>query len=50
MDEDDRDAARFFCLLHFSFVALWLSALNSQLACLTHERQLSQSEASCCHD
>ena len=30
-DEDGRDAARSFCLLHFSFAALCLSASNSQL-------------------
>ena len=49
-DEDGRDAARSFCLLRFSFAALYLSASNSQLAFLTDERQLSRSQASCCHD
>ena len=49
-DEDGRDAVRSFCLLRFSFAALCLSALNSQLALLTDEYQLSRSEASCCHD
>ena len=49
-DEDDRDAARSFCLLCFSFAAFCLSASNLQLAFLTDERQLSRSEASCCHD
>ena len=60
-DEDGRDAACsfcllrffpacFFCLLRFSFAALCLSASNSHLAFLTDERQLSQSEASCCPD
>ena len=47
--EDDRDAARSFCLLRFSFAALCPSASNSQLAFLTDERQLSRSEASCFH-
>ena len=49
-DEDGRDTARSFCPLRFSFAALCLSASNSQLAFLTDERQLSRSEASCCHD
>ena len=49
-DKDGRDAVRSFCLLRFSFAALCLSALNSQLALLTDEYQLSRSEASCCHD
>ena len=49
-DEDGRDAARSFCHLRFSFAALCLSASNSQLAFLTDERQLSRSEASCCHN
>ena len=48
--EGDWDAAHSFCLLHFSFAASSLSASNSQLAFLTDERQLSRSEASCCHD
>ena len=49
-DEDGRDAVRSFCLLRFSFAALCLSASNLRLAFLTDERQLSRSEASCCHD
>ena len=49
-DEDGRDAARSFCLLRHSFAAFCLSVSNSQLAFLTDERQLSPSEASCCHD
>ena len=49
-DKDDWDAARSFCLLRFSYAALCLSASNSQQAFLTDERQLSRSEASCCHD
>ena len=49
-DEDDRDAARSFCLLRFSFAALCLSASNSQLTFLTDQRQLSRFQASCCHD
>ena len=48
-DEDDRDAARSFCLLRLSFAASYLSASNLQLVFLTDERQLSRSEASCCH-
>ena len=39
-----------FSLLRFSFAALCLSASNLQLAFLADERQLSRSEASCCHD
>ena len=39
-----------FLLLCFSFAALCLSASNSQMAFVTDERQLSRSEASCCHD
>ena len=35
--EDDRDAARSFCHLRFSFAASCLSASNSQLAFLTDE-------------
>ena len=38
------------CLLCFSFAASHLSVSNLQLAFLTDERQLSRSEASCCHD
>ena len=49
-DEDGRDAAPSFCLLLFSFAASCLSATNSQLAFLTDECQLSQSEAFCWHD
>ena len=49
-DEDGRDAACSFCLLHFSFVALCLSATTSQQAFFIDERRLSRSEASCCHD
>ena len=49
-DEDGRDAARSFCLLRFSLAESCLSASNSQLTFLTDERQLSQSEVSCCHD
>ena len=49
-DEDGRDAACSFCLLRFSLAALCLSASNTQLNFLTDERQLTQSEASCCHD
>ena len=40
----------FFCLLRLSFVASCLFASNLWLASLTDEHQLSQSEASCCHD
>ena len=50
LGKDGRDAACSFCLLRFSFAALCLSASDSQLAFLTDERQLSRSEASCCHD
>ena len=46
----DEDAAPSFCLLLFSFAASCLSASNSQLAFLTDECQLSQSEAFCWHD
>ena len=48
--EDDRDAAHSFCLLRSSFAASCHAASNLQLAFLTDEHQLSQSEASCCHD
>ena len=48
--DDDLDAARFFCLLRLSFAASCLSPSNLRLAFLTDERQLSRSEASCCHD
>ena len=48
--EDDSDAAGSFCLLHLSFAASCLSALNLWLAFLTDECQLSWSGASCCHD
>ena len=49
-DEDDWDATRSFCLLHFSVVASCLSASNLHLAFLTDGGQLSRNEASCCHD
>ena len=48
--EEDWDAARSFRLLRLSFAASRLSASNLRLAFLTDERQLSQSEAACCHD
>ena len=48
--EDNQDAARSFCLQRLSFAASCLSASHLRLAFLTNERQLSRSEASCCHD
>ena len=48
--EDDWDAARSFCLLRLYFATSGLSVSNLRLAFLTDERQLSRSEASCCHD
>ena len=39
-----------FCFLCLSFAVSCLSSLNLQLAFLSDECQLSQSEASCCHD
>ena len=48
--ENDWDAARSVCLFRLSFAASCLSASNLRLAFLTDERQLSRSEASCCHD
>ena len=48
--EDDRDdAAHSLCVLQYLLAASCLSASNLQLAFLTDERQLSRSEASCCH-
>ena len=47
---NDWDAAHFFSLLRLFFVASCLSASNLWLAFLTDERQLSQSETSCCYD
>ena len=49
-NEGDRDAARSFCLLRFSFAASCLSASNSEVVFLTDEHQLSRSEASYCHN
>ena len=39
-----------FCLLRLSFAASCFSASNLRLAFLIDERQLSRSEAFCCHD
>ena len=48
--ENDWEAARSFYLLRFSFATPCFSTSNLHLAVLTDERQLSRSEASCCHD